>query len=103
MDRCHEKGDIPQWAYTAVAYGLESGIVSTNDIEIFIKDDGTNRDSTRENVAVIFGKALSHISKVNTSAELSFKDKAEITGDKRTVYRPFGKAWNTCRRQRRQL
>lgn len=74
-----KKADIPQWAYTAVAYGLESGIVSTNDIEIFIKDDGTNRDSTRENVAVIFGKALSHISKVNTSAELSFKDKAEIT------------------------
>ena len=44
-----------------------------------IRDSGTNRDSTRENVAVIFGKALSHISKVNTSAELSFKDKAEIT------------------------
>ncbi|GFI61316.1 hypothetical protein IMSAG049_00473 [Clostridiales bacterium] len=70
---------IPEWAYTAVAYGLESGVVSANDIKIFMKSEGVNRDATRENVAVIFGKALSHISEANPSAELTFKDKSEIT------------------------
>lgn len=73
-----KEANIPEWAYTSISYGLESGVLSTNDIGIFIKDDGSNRDATRENVAVIFGKALSHISDVNMSAELSFKDKSEI-------------------------
>lgn len=74
-----QAANIPEWAYTSVAYGLESGVVSENDVKIFMKGAGENRDATRENVAVIFGKALSHISDVNTSASLTFKDKDEIT------------------------
>ncbi|MDD5945675.1 MAG: S-layer homology domain-containing protein [Clostridia bacterium] len=74
-----QEANIPTWAYPAVSYGLESGIVSANDIKIFIKSDGTSRDATRENVGVIFGKALSHISAANASAVLSFGDKAEIS------------------------
>ena len=71
--------NIPEWAYPAVSYGLESGILSENDIKIFMKSAGENRDSTRENVAVIFGKALSHLTEVNKSASLTFADKDEIT------------------------
>lgn len=74
-----QSANIPTWAYTSVAYGLESGIVSENDIKIFMKGPGENRDATRENVAVIFGKALSHIEEVNPSATLTFNDKDEIT------------------------
>ena len=74
-----QSANIPTWAYTSVAYGLESGIVSENDIKIFMKGPGENRDATRENVAVIFGKALSHIEEVNPSATLIFNDKDEIT------------------------
>lgn len=74
-----ESANIPQWAYTAVAYGLESGIVSENDIKIFMKSATENRDATRENVAVIFGKALNHISPANAQATLSYRDKDEVT------------------------
>lgn len=74
-----QSANIPEWAYPAVSYGLENGVVSANDIKIFMKGAGVNRDATRENVAVIFGKALSHISSVNTSASLTFKDKDKIT------------------------
>ncbi len=74
-----QSANIPEWAYPAVSYGLETGVLSANDIKIFMKSAGVNRDATRENVAVIFGKALSHISDVNTSATLTFKDKDEIT------------------------
>lgn len=74
-----QEANIPEWAYTAVSYGLESGVVSANDIKIFIKSDGKSREATRENVAVIFGKALRHISEPNTSATLTFGDKSEIS------------------------
>lgn len=71
--------NIPTWAFKAVSYGLESGVLSANDIKIFMKEPGVNREATRENVAVIFGKAFSHISPVDKSANLDFNDKNEIT------------------------
>ena len=42
-----QSANIPTWAYTSVAYGLESGIVSENDIKIFMKGPGENRYSAR--------------------------------------------------------
>lgn len=69
---------IPEWAYNCVSYGLENGILSENDVTIFMKGEGINRDSTRENVAVIFGKAIEHLSSTNLSAELTFNDKDKV-------------------------
>ena len=74
-----QEANIPTWAFPAVSYGLESGVVSANDIKIFMKGAGVNRDATRENVAVIFGKALSHIAVIDKSAKLSFNDSSQIT------------------------
>ena len=69
---------IPEWAYNCVAYGLETGILSENDITIFMKGKGVNRDATRENVSVIFGKAIQHLSSVDKSAVLTFNDKDKV-------------------------
>ncbi len=74
-----QEANIPTWAYTAVSYGLESGVVSANDIKIFMKSATENREATRENVAVIFGKAIRHISEANASATLSFSDKDSVS------------------------
>lgn len=73
-----QKAYIPQWAYTCVAYGLENGILSENDATIFMKGEGVSRDATRENVSVIFGKAIDHLSAVNSSAVLTFNDKDKV-------------------------
>jgi len=69
---------IPEWAYNSVSYGLENGILSENDVTIFMKSEGVSRDATRENVAVIFGKAIEHLSEINASAVLSFNDKDKV-------------------------
>ena len=69
---------IPEWAYNCVAYGLETGILSENDITVFMKSKGVNRDATRENVSVIFGKAIQHLSSVDKSAVLTFNDKNKV-------------------------
>ena len=69
---------IPEWAYNCVAYGLETGILSENDITVFMKSKGVNRDATRENVSVIFGKAIQHLSSVDKSAVLTFNDKDKV-------------------------
>ncbi|MEA4971626.1 MAG: S-layer homology domain-containing protein [Candidatus Metalachnospira sp.] len=69
---------IPEWAYTCVSYGLENGILSENDVTIFMKGEGASRDATRENVSVIFGKAIEHLSAVKLSAVLTFNDKDKI-------------------------
>ncbi|MCD8035952.1 MAG: S-layer homology domain-containing protein, partial [Clostridiales bacterium] len=74
-----EAANIPEWAYTAVSYGLESGVVSSNDITIFMKSATENREATRENVAVIFGKALSHLYDVDSDAVLTFSDADSIS------------------------
>ena len=69
---------IPTWAYNAVAYALENGVLITNDLSKFM--NGTTQNSApREDVGVIFGKALGKIYTVDTSATLTYKDAASIS------------------------
>lgn len=70
--------NIPTWAHEAVAYCLDNSVVSTTDISSFMKNSTDNNYATREDVAVIFGKALSSIKDINTAASLSFSDANEI-------------------------
>lgn len=65
---------IPSWAYDAVAYGLENSIVTINDIPGFITSKGTNANATRQDVAIMLGRALKVLESVNNDAKLSFKD-----------------------------
>ncbi|MBM6830231.1 S-layer homology domain-containing protein [Anaerotignum lactatifermentans] len=69
---------IPTWAYNAVAYALENGILITNDLSEFMSGT-TQKNAPREKVGVIFGKALGKIYTVDTSAKLTYKDAASIT------------------------
>ena len=73
--------NIPAWAYECVAYALENNIISLTDASRFVtKKNGvvTNNYASRESVAVIFGKFLSHLYNVSTNAALTFKDKNSI-------------------------
>ena len=70
---------IPEWAYQAISYALEEEIVSVSDLSKFIASGGSNNSSTREDVAVIFGKALSDKYSVSSSPILDFKDANNIT------------------------
>lgn len=71
--------NIPSWAYECVAFGLENSILSANDLKIFMSSATAQRNATREDVGVIFGKALSKVYSVNQSAVLNYNDKASIT------------------------
>ncbi len=70
--------NIPSWAYSATAYGLENGILSTSDLNKL--KDGTGY-ANREDVGVIFGKALNTISGYETksNASLSYQDAAKVS------------------------
>ncbi len=73
--------NIPAWAYESVAYALENNIISLTDTSRFVtKKNGvvTNNYASRESVAVIFGKFLSHLYDVDVNAVLSFHDKNSI-------------------------
>ncbi len=73
--------NIPAWAYESVAYALENNIISLTDTSRFVtKKNGvvTNNYASRESVAVIFGKFLSHLYDVDVNAVLSFHDKSSI-------------------------
>lgn len=73
--------NIPAWAYECVAYALENNIISLTDASRFVtKKNGviTNNYASRESVAVIFGKFLSHLYNVSTNATLTFHDKNSI-------------------------
>ncbi len=74
-----QSANIPSWAYECVAYGLENGILSTSDISIFMSSSTEQRDAKREDVGVIFGKALSKLYSVNSSATLSFGDASSFS------------------------
>lgn len=69
---------IPTWAYESTAYALENSVLSANDLKIFMTS-GTQNYAKREDVGVIFGKALSKIYSVNQSASLSYNDKASVS------------------------
>ena len=78
-EKALQEAHIPEWAYPCVSYGLENGILLESDLGIFMKEAGVNREATRENVAVIFGKAITPLSEVNPAADLGFKDKGEVS------------------------
>jgi len=48
---------IPQWARTAVSYGLATEILTPTDVAKFMTN-GRNNAATREDVAIIFGRAI---------------------------------------------
>lgn len=73
--------NIPAWAYECVSYALENNIISLTDASRFVtKKSGvvTNNYASRESVAVIFGKFLSHLYTIDSNATLTFHDKASI-------------------------
>ena len=71
---------IPTWAQPAVAYGLENGIVTISDIPGFVDSKGSaNVNATREDVAVIFGRALKDYGTLESNPTLSFGDAASIS------------------------
>ena len=63
---------IPSWAYNAVAYALDKGILVTNDLTKFMKGN-TQQNANRADVGVIFGKALGKVYTVDKDAKLTFK------------------------------
>lgn len=73
-----QSANIPSWAYESVAYSLENSILSTNDIKLFVTS-GDQKNARREDVAVIFGKALSKLYKINPNAVLTYSDKGSIS------------------------
>lgn len=71
--------NIPTWAYNAVAYALENQILSaTTDLEKLRNGTGY---ATREDVGVIFGKALDTVQGYDTKANptLKFRDAANVS------------------------
>ena len=70
--------NIPSWAYNAVAYSLENSILSTKDISIFMASSSTQNNARREDIAVIFGKALSKVYGLSSSPTLTYADKSQI-------------------------
>ena len=76
-----EKNNIPEWAYDSISYALENKIISTNDVARFVTKSGDefiSNYASRESVAVIFGKALSHLYTLNSSPALKFADASTI-------------------------
>lgn len=69
---------IPSWAYSAVGFSLEKGLVVTSELKKFM-DNNTQKNATREDVGVLFGKALGKIYDVDMNAKLSYADNASIT------------------------
>lgn len=69
---------IPSWAYNAVAYALDKGILVTSDLTKFM-DGSTQQYANREDVGVIFGKALGKVYTVDMDATLTFKDASSIS------------------------
>ena len=68
--------NIPTWAYNATTYALENQIISNNDLT---KLKNGTQNATREEVGVMFGKALASVYTINSNATLSYKDKDKIT------------------------
>lgn len=69
---------IPSWAYNAVAYALDKGILVTSDLTKFMSGS-TQQPANREDVGVIFGKALGKVYTVDMDAKLTYKDAASIS------------------------
>ena len=72
-----QSANIPSWAYEAVAYGLENSILTTNDISIFVRN-GKQGNARREDVGVIFGKALAKKYALTANPTLTYNDKDKV-------------------------
>lgn len=75
-------GRIPDWARRQVAYGLESGVITTADLARFMRDgtpDPVQQPASREEVAVYFGRTLENQGhEVEGPIRLSFLDTESI-------------------------
>jgi S-layer homology domain. len=69
---------IPEWAHEAVSYALENQIINITDLSGFMTSSGANNNATREDVAVVFGRALSFDYPVEGNPVLTFADKASV-------------------------
>ncbi|MGL4791411.1 MAG: S-layer homology domain-containing protein, partial [Anaerotignaceae bacterium] len=74
-----QSNNIPTWAYDAVAYCLENGIVTSKELTTFMANSGTANNATREDVAVFFGKALSIDHRISEDPTLTFTDKNSVS------------------------
>ncbi|MDD3393977.1 MAG: S-layer homology domain-containing protein [Anaerotignum sp.] len=74
--------NIPTWAQTAVAYGLENSIITTTDMAKFMSGK-TSNNATRQDVAKMFGNALALRYDVDKSAKTAngFNDYYRISDD----------------------
>ena len=70
---------IPTWAHQAVAYGLENKVVTISEIPGFVNSSGAAVNATRQDVAIIFGRALSQVESVNSNPTLKYNDASSIT------------------------
>ena len=70
--------NIPTWAYKATAYGLENSILTTAELN---KLQGGTKAANREDVGVIFGKAIDTVKgyDVKSGAILGYADKDAIS------------------------
>ena len=71
--------NIPSWAYNAVAYALENSILSKNDLRIFMANASTQNNARREDVAVIFGKALATVYSLSSNPTISYGDSSSVS------------------------
>ncbi len=69
---------IPAWAQPAVAYGLENKIITISDIPGFINSKGVSVNATRQDVAIMVGRALKDYGTLNSNPSLTYKDKSAI-------------------------
>lgn len=70
---------IPEWAHEAVSYALENQVINITDLSGFMTSSGANNNATREDVAVIFGRALSSDYPVESKPVLTFADKSTVS------------------------
>lgn len=70
--------NIPTWAYKATAYGLENSILTTAELN---KLQGGTKAANREDVGVIFGKAMDTVKgyDVKSGATLGYADRDAIS------------------------
>ncbi|MDD4843013.1 MAG: S-layer homology domain-containing protein, partial [Anaerotignum sp.] len=78
MQQCN----IPTWAQSAVAYGLEKSLFTTTDMAKFMSGK-TSNNATRQDVAKMFGNALAVRYDVDKNAKTAnqFKDYYRISAD----------------------
>ncbi|MGN0135438.1 S-layer homology domain-containing protein [Anaerotignum sp.] len=70
--------NIPEWAYKATAYGLENSILTTAELNKL--QDGT-KYANREDVGVIFGKALDTVNgyDIKSGVTLVYDDASQVS------------------------